>query len=118
MSLNLSPCDYSVTLRIAADDIDYVDTFATSRVVSLITSPNKQFLDVTIGRFSNDSILGLQVMKTVLLLTLDVHTRGLHYCVCGWVQISLFCFIVLLGVKQGVFAAIAKKMQQNLKKNL
>ena len=70
-SLTLSPCDYSVTLRVIASDIDYEGTFVKSGLDNLRTG---ELIDVTIGRFKDDTILGLQVEYNVIV----VHRRILH----------------------------------------
>ena len=54
-SLTLSPYDYSVSLRVNAS---YEGTFVKSAVDNLTTG---ELIDVTIGRFKDDAILGLQV---------------------------------------------------------
>ena len=53
-------------LRIAASGVDYEDTFVNPGVGLLRTPPSALLIDVTIGRFSDNSILALQVLKRIL----------------------------------------------------
>ena len=59
-SLTLSPCDYSVTLRVTAGGIDYEGTFVKSGLDNLRTG---ELIDVTIARFKDSTNLGLQVYR-------------------------------------------------------
>ena len=60
-SLTLSPCDYSVKLRVfRSNDISYENKFIQSAIEPLYGT-NEVLIDVTLARFKDGSSLGLQV---------------------------------------------------------